>query len=214
MKRWKWKKIVVGAAIVMVFLAGIAYWAMNKAVDKVLHAISTDALIASMANPSPVSLPENSPVSSDTGEIPLTPFSSPINTQPEASAVPSAEASKPNGGAKGSTDKLNPSPTPVASTSYIAEIDAAKAEKAQEEITLKDKLQVTSIFLKRFNAKELDAFSKLASGGLSVEDKVEAKKLVLQKLSEDEYNQLIAIAAKLGLSQGKNYEESTKEFTD
>ncbi|MNW19306.1 hypothetical protein D3C71_2192420 [compost metagenome] len=59
--------------------------------------------------------------------------------------------------------------------------------------------------MKRFSAKELDAFMKLASGGLTHKEKVEAKKLVLEKLSEEEYNQLIAIAARLGLSQGGQY---------
>lgn len=73
-------------------------------------------------------------------------------------------------------------------------------------------MQVASIFMKRFTTKELDAFRKLASGGLTVEEKKEAKEIVMEKLTEEEYDELIQIAAKLGLSQGKKYEESKKEF--
>ena len=53
-------------------------------------------------------------------------------------------------------------------------------------------------------------FASLSSKGVSASKKKEAKKVFLEKLTEKEYDQLIAIAAKLGLSQGKSYEESTK----
>jgi len=78
-------------------------------------------------------------------------------------------------------------------------------------VTAEEKLKLTTIFLKRFTPKELSAFMTLAKGGVTIEEKREAKKIVLEKLTEEEYNELIAIAAKLGLSQGKNYQESLKE---
>jgi hypothetical protein len=53
---------------------------------------------------------------------------------------------------------------------------------------------------------------QMSENGVSVEEKQKAKKIILQKLTEEEYNELIAIASKLGLSSsGKSYQESLKE---
>jgi len=68
-----------------------------------------------------------------------------------------------------------------------------------------------AVMLKRLSPSDIKTLQQLASGGLTVEKKKEAKELILQKLTEDEYNELIAIAKKYGLSQGKSYEESLKE---
>jgi hypothetical protein len=54
-------------------------------------------------------------------------------------------------------------------------------------------------------------FMSMAGNGMSVDEKKAAKKIILGKLTEDEYNQLIQIAAKYGLSEGKSYTDSLKE---
>ena len=94
---------------------------------------------------------------------------------------------------------------------YAAEISTSKAEKVQEDISLKEKALVVSTMLKKLSPGDLALLSNLMSGGLTIEKKKEAKKLILGKLSEDEYNQLIEIAAKYGLSQGKKYSASKKK---
>jgi hypothetical protein len=94
---------------------------------------------------------------------------------------------------------------------YSAEIPAEKAEKIKEEITLEEKALVLSTLLKKFNPEELKLFTKMISDGLTVEEKKEAKAIFLKKLTEEEYNRLIKIAAKYGLSQGKDYTSSLKE---
>ncbi|MNR68230.1 hypothetical protein D3C85_1926620 [compost metagenome] len=53
----------------------------------------------------------------------------------------------------------------------------------------------------------------MAGNGLSVDEKKKAKDIILQKLTEDEYNQLIGIAAKYGLSQGKKYADTQPKAT-
>jgi hypothetical protein len=75
-------------------------------------------------------------------------------------------------------------------------------------------MQITSVLLKKLSASDIQLFMKMAGNGMSLEEKKEAKQLILHKLSEEEYNQLIAIAAKYGLSQGKSYSESLKENLD
>jgi len=99
---------------------------------------------------------------------------------------------------------------PDSKTTYSAEIPTDKAEIVKDTITLKEKTKIASVLLKKFNASEIRMFTELASGGLSIEEKKAAKLKFLEKLSEKEYDQLIAIAAKYGLSQGKTYSETDK----
>lgn len=206
----KWQKVSIILAAVLIVVAGGAYWAMNKAVNKVLEAVSSD-VAATMGSPSPQA---TAPIPQISASPTIEPGSS-IKSEPTPGMASSQQPSPVSAqtaapGASVYLAQEEPTPTPAA-TPYDPSINADKAAKAQEEITVKEKLQITSIFMKRFSAKELDAFMKLASGGLTHEEKIEAKKIVLEKLSEEEYNQLIGIAAKLGLSQGKKYEESLKE---
>lgn len=211
MKRWQ--KVLIVVAAILLIIAGGAFWAMNKAVDKVLDAVSSDVL-SSMNSPTPrpADIPGNStsPAPEVAPGVSIEPTPGKSEVSQPLPTPPASTQTTPGGSVSPITE--SPSLTQPANTPYEANIGADKAQKAQEEITMKDKLQVTSIFMKRFSAKELDAFMKLASGGLTLEEKVEAKKIVLEKLSEEEYDQLIAIAAKLGLSQGKNYVESNKEL--
>lgn len=94
---------------------------------------------------------------------------------------------------------------------YTAEVSLDKAKAIEEEITLKEKTKVTSVLLKSLSPSDMNALRKLASGGLSVAEKREARDLLLERLSEEEYNELIAIAAKYGVSQGRTYREVKKE---
>jgi hypothetical protein len=144
-----------------------------------------------------------------------------------AQAVDGASGSVPGSPPAGSTsvDVVEPTP-PVSSPpqderdvpvsdadnklSYSAEISTEKAEKVQESITLSEKAKLTRVILANFGAEELNLFMQLAQGGLTVEEKREAKKLFLEKLTPEEYDELISIAAKYGLSRGKTYEESVR----
>lgn len=211
MKRWK--KLLIVTGLILLIAAGIGYWAMNMAVNKVLDAISSDVMMSDVPSslpPAPTGIvpsPSSTPAAA-TSEPSNMPSSVPQSADSPAPTTP-APSQAPIGSVK-PTIPAETNAAPAASP-YDGTIDASKAETAQESITMKEKMQVTSIFMKRFTTKELDAFVKLANGGLTVEEKKEAKKIVMEKLSEEEYDELIQIAAKLGLSQGKKYEESKKE---
>lgn len=90
---------------------------------------------------------------------------------------------------------------------YTGEITPEKIEAAVEKITFREKTKVTSILLRRLSASDIRRLSSMSS--MSLEEKKDAKSLFLDKLSEEEYDELIAIAAKLGLSSGQTYAEST-----
>lgn len=108
--------------------------------------------------------------------------------------------------------QLMPKPTPASTSPTGANITPEQAQKAQEEITLKDKTKVTSVLLSKLSASDIKLFMKMSESGVSSDEKKEAKKIILQKLTEEEYDELIAIAAKLGLSaSGKSYQDSLKE---
>jgi hypothetical protein len=109
-----------------------------------------------------------------------------------------------------STSQPNPETPPTQQPE--ANISSELAQKAQEDITLKDKTKVTSVLLSKLSASDIKLFMQMSESGVSVEEKQKAKKIILQKLTEEEYNELIAIASKLGLSSsGKSYQESLKE---
>lgn len=94
---------------------------------------------------------------------------------------------------------------------YNPEVSVDKAKDIQETATVAEKAKVTSILLGKLSLDDIKTLQQLASGGLSVEKKKEARTLLLEKLSEDEYNELIAIAKKYGVSQGRSYDEVKDE---
>lgn len=129
----------------------------------------------------------------------------------------SVDSSKPSGGSSsdktttgttgqpktGSGNDSAPTSDGNGSASYDPSISVEKAKQVQESITLKEKTKVTSVLAKRLSPGDLSTLMKLAGNGMTVTEKKEAKKMLLEKLSEKEYNELIDIAQKYGLSQGK-----------
>lgn len=142
------------------------------------------------------------------------PKDSPANDGPKESSNETTGATKPTIPA---TPPSNSSPGAASppKPQTEANITTEQAQKAKEEITLKDKTKVTSVLLSKLSASDIKLFMKMSESGVSAEEKLEAKKIILQKLSEDEYNELIAIAAKLGLSSsGMNYQDSQKQVAN
>ncbi|MFD0680817.1 MULTISPECIES: hypothetical protein [unclassified Paenibacillus] len=91
---------------------------------------------------------------------------------------------------------------------YISDISLQKTKEAQESMSVKEKAVVISVLLKKLSAEDINYFMKISADGITDDEKGEAKKLFLKKLTENEYNQLISIAAKYGLSQGERYKDS------
>ncbi|WP_409344191.1 hypothetical protein [Paenibacillus sp. MBLB4367] len=211
-------KIVLWSGGVVAIVAVTAYMGMNYAVDRVMNSLVASAIQAE-ADPSSL-------ISGDNQSVPVQP-----ETSPSASAKDATEKNPSEKTATASTDleagdksatqsipnqsggSEEKQTTPASKTSdstYKAEISTDKAKKVQEEITVKEKAMISSILLKKLGASDISAFLNMSKGGVSEEEKLEAKRVILQKLSEDEYNQLIAIAAKYGLSQGHSYKETAR----
>jgi len=94
---------------------------------------------------------------------------------------------------------------------YSAEITPDKAKHVQDSVTLGDKSKVLSILMGQLSMDDIKKLQELASGGLSIDEKKEARALMLQKLTPEQYDEIIEIATKHGLSTGKNYNEALIE---
>ncbi|MGN7382097.1 hypothetical protein [Paenibacillus sp. SAFN-117] len=222
-KKRKWKKWLGWSAALLIVLAVGGYFAMDYAVDRMLRSISAGLELEAVSQPGGQdNSPDRTsdPATSDSKEGDKNvPVSGTPDPEDKGEAVPDPTSGPDSGGASDSDsgqppssgDKETKEEAAADKGKYQANITPDKASKAQEQITLQDKTKVTSVLLKRLGASDIKTLMDLASGGMSVEEKREAKKVILEKLSEEEYDELIAIAAKLGLSQGKSYEDSLKE---
>lgn len=95
--------------------------------------------------------------------------------------------------------------------SYTPDVSADKARKIEEDVTLKEKAKVAKILLPKLNRKDIHVLQDMAEGGLSVNEKREVRSMMLKRLSPEEYNDLVQIAAKYGVSSGKTYDEAKQE---
>jgi len=236
MKKKTIKKLLLWTGAILIVLAVGGYFALNYAVNRMIHimaeGIDLESLDRELQGVGNVRMDEKNGVTAPAGGSGNVAGSGDTGTSAnagKANGAGSGASASPNTGSGGSTQQSSggnaqqgaaASQAPAQSSSaptkddkltYSAEISTDKAKQVEEQITLKDKAFITSVIMKRFSSSELNMFAKLASGGLSVEEKKEAKKVFLEKLSESEYNQLIGIAAKLGLSEGKDYQNSLKE---
>lgn len=230
-KLFIWIGSILGSLIIIICVGG--YFAINYAADKVLDSMMNEALDSvNTATPTSSSTESHSPspspipTSSDRAEVnPEAPSALPDITQETGQQpVGSKKQDKPSGSkvnnspGSSTSPSLPPSapasPSPSSSPNYQAEISVDKADEVKDNISFAEKTKVLTVMLKRLSASDIKTLQQLADGGLTVEKKVEAKEIILQKLTEDEYNDLIAIAKKYGLSQGKNYKDSQKEFPD
>jgi hypothetical protein len=87
-----------------------------------------------------------------------------------------------------------------------------QANKVRDNLTVSDKATVVSVLIKSLSLSDLKTLQMMASGGLTVEEKREAKQLLLGKLSSDKYNELSALAKKYGISRGNNYNKAKQEL--
>jgi len=219
----KWQKVTIWVASILIVLVVGGLFAANYAVDKVLDSMvgmSVDDLLEESITPDEVDtiIPDESEEQTDGNSASDLPDSTEQQGNSndggqESTSTDSTE--KPN-----ATTKPEASKTPEATkkpegnkseSGYSAEISTDKAKEVQDNISVSEKAKVVTTLMGSLSASDISTLQKLASGGLSVEEKKQAKEIMLEKLSEDQYNELIAIAAKHGLSQGKKYSETKAE---
>ncbi|NEW04735.1 hypothetical protein GK047_01705 [Paenibacillus sp. SYP-B3998] len=197
-------KKAIGVSILAVLLFIGSYLAKNTWSDKSLNATTDQVVYPAQLVPDvqAVQSPKNS-------ELPAAYQKNPIPTavsSPTIAPVPT-EVSVPTPANEHST-ATSPKPKKEA---YSAEVTHEKAAEVKDEIPLSEQMKITAILLKKLSASDLKLFQNLFDSGMSLDEKKKAKQVIMEKLTEKEYDELIAIASKYGLSKGKSYEESLQE---
>ncbi|RJE83615.1 hypothetical protein D3P07_25015 [Paenibacillus sp. 1011MAR3C5] len=195
----KWKKVLIWVASIIVVLGVGGLFAANYAMDRMIaslaNSLETD-LVAEVdkGNVEPNDSQTSGEEDSDKDE--------PVNNQ--------GESTNNGNSGQGTNSTTQPSKQP-SNDGYTAEISTDKAKDVQEKITVGEKAQLAGVLLKQLSVDDMKLLQELASGGLNLEEKKEARSIILEKLSPEQYDELIQIAKKYGMSQGKSYEEVIKE---
>lgn len=209
MKRWK--KVLIWTLSVIVVLGVGGLFAANYAVDKLMN---------SMADGFDVEADDTASVPQGQVIEPVVAESDPT-AEPAASADPapaSSPASTPASTDAGeqqtpaSTDKptSTPAPTPEG-IDGLAHISTDKAKEVQESVSLTDKANVAAIVAQQLSVSDIKRLQELAKGGLTNEEKREARSIILGKVTEEQYNELSQVAKKYGVSQGKTRDQILAE---
>ncbi|MFC4100420.1 hypothetical protein [Paenibacillus xanthanilyticus] len=223
MKRWK--KVVIWISSIIVVLGITGLLVANYMIDRFLSSLATeDVVVAEVAgvnnqiveekpevtvNPDTAEKDTTGAVKQDDAEVSAEgETSSKVEDKKEEQDTSSKDAVDKQSGSKKEETNEN---KPKLDTSYSAEVSSSKAEAIKENVTVKEKAQVTSILLGELDMDDIKKLQGLASGGLSVEEKKEARRILLEKISPDQYNALSSIAKKYGASEGKSYDQVSKE---
>jgi hypothetical protein len=222
-KRRRWRLVAI-ALLVLVVMGGAGLYAFDYAVNRVMNSLveSIDLEEAEWLQPSENTSTDNTTATSPKEET--TEGNGSQSGGDSGSSSGGADASRPEHSGDGSTAGSSGAPSSNGGVSskdepsgepngtYNPEVSVEKAKEIQESVTLAEKTTVASILMSNLSMSDIRQFQKLASGGLTVEEKRVAKKILLEKLSPEEYDKLIAIAKKYGISKGKTYQDSIKEF--
>jgi len=191
MKRWK--KVLIWVISILVLLGIGGLFAANYVADRMIASIAASLDTGLIVEDTPGTEQPDKATGTD----------EPKSSQ-ETEKEPVDKNNKPN-------EESKPSNTGEKDSGYKAEVSVEKAKQVQESVTLSEKAKLMSILLKQLSVEDIKLLQQLASGGLSKEDKKKARSLILQKLTPEQYDELIQIAKKYGLSEGKSYSEVIKQ---
>ncbi|WP_339206395.1 hypothetical protein MHH56_02525 [Paenibacillus sp. FSL K6-3182] len=210
MRKKKWKKILIWVASIIVILGVGGLFAANYAVDKLISTLAAD-LEGDLLNE--VTTPETK---TDENGTDTTGKDDPSSTVDNDETTDSSNGTKDkpttdNTKNSGSNDSNVSKEEDKPKNGYSGEVSIDKAKDLQEKITVSEKAQVSTVLLKELSMSDIKELQALASGGMNLEEKKKARSIILGKLSPEQYDELIQIAKKYGMSQGKSYIEVNKD---
>lgn len=213
MRKKKWKKILIWMASIIVVLGVGGLFAANYAVDKLISTLAED-LENDLMKEVVIDVTDTSDKQIDGSDKPTT-------ETVEGNANPTGDKFVASDDELGELEQVRDDSALAdfstqtedgqSKDSYQAEVSVDKAKDIQENITVGEKAQLTSVFLEELSMSDIKNLQALASGGLSIDEKKEARSIILERLSPEQYDELIQIAKKYGMSQGKSYDEVIKE---
>ncbi len=217
MRKKKWKKVLIWIASIIVVLGIGGLFAANYVMDKMLASLAgslEEELLAEL----PTEVPGGTAQPGDSGQNSNGTPDDGDDTDNNGSQTDGSEQSeensnKPDQGQETEGEPATPSQPDGGKDNdgYKAEVSVDKAKDVQEKITVAEKAKLATVFMKELSADDLKKLQELSSGGLSQAEKKEARDLILERLTPEQYDELIEIAKKYGLSQGKSYNEVSKD---
>lgn len=212
-KKNKFKKILLWSIGILLVLGISGLFVMNYAINKVIESMA-DSLVSEIALES--STPNNSDEVSANNEVSDSNVSEDNNSQEnnltedsQETIVPSKEIA--GTGKKSDGIKADNTPNKDEVGVYSSNVSTDKAIAIKENVTLSEKKDVTSILMGNLSLSDIKLFQELAGGGMTVDEKREARKVLLDKLTPEEYNTLSQIAKKYGVSRGITYDQAEEE---
>jgi len=205
-----WKKILIWAASIILVLGVGGLFAANYVMDKMIAQLSAsleNELLEEAVSPTqaPSGGTDYEPAAGEQG-------SDEGAQDGEEQSSDSQNEQSEQAGSSNSGSNSNKADSGSGSTDgYTAEITPDKAQDVQEKITATEKAKLASVFLKQLSMDDIKALQDLAGGGLDKAEKKEARDLILEKLTPEQYDDLIQIAKKYGMSQGRSYAEVSQE---
>lgn len=209
MRKKKWKKLLFWFVSITVILGVGGLFAANYAVDKIISTLAAD-LENDLLSEDKVVVVTTDKQNDD--KVDGNNQKAPDNAE-EATTEPKVDAEKSNqiSNITIKNDFEEPEKQDKSSEGYSAEVSVDKVKDVQEKITVSEKAQVSSVLLKELSISDINQIQALASGGLSLEEKKQARSIILDKLSAEQYDELIQVAKKYGMSQGKSYDQVMEE---
>lgn len=220
----RWKKVLFWTLSVIVVLGVAGLFAANYAVDKLMNSMADGFDVEADETTSNVSQGEvvEPPVAAGDPTAEATASAAPgSKVEPTTAVSPSSTPASDGAGDKkadngeqaaASTNKpaSTPAPTPEGKDG-IAHISPDKAKEVQGSVSIKDKADVAAIVAQQLSVSDIKRLQELAKGGLTIEEKREARSIILSKVSEEQYNELAQVAKKYGVSQGKTRDQILAE---
>lgn len=215
----RWKKILIWTLSIIVVLGVAGLFAANYAVDKLMNSMadgfdleseeSTDG--SQSVDSTTTAVPDNSdPDIASATAAPLATPTEDVGSKESSSDQAKAETEKDQSTSSPTTSQPTNAPAtdkPAATDGYTAQVSTDKAKEIKENVTVKEKADVATIVMGQLSVSDIKRLQELASGGLSIDEKREARSIILSKVSEDQYNELSQIAKKYGVSQGKTRDQ-------
>lgn len=210
-KKSRWKRLMFWLIGIFLLIGISGVYAINYSVNKVIESMAESLLETNIpletASPSNIEIVEPEPIENGGHIAPHKDKAEDLNlnNQLDKESIETTTESDP------SEDLNNNQVEKDKSIAKELEISVDEANDIKENVTLSEKSKVASILMGNLEVSDIKIFQELVRGGMTDAEKLEARKVLLEKLTPEEYNILSKMAEKYGVSQGKTYDQIQKE---
>lgn len=174
------KRIVGIAVVIILFISGVASVALYKVGDRVFDEMIEQAMLPDDTPTTPSELGTKNTADQQKQEP------SPIPTAPAVMPTiekPTAEPTKQP--AKSASEAVK--------TDNSLQIPKQKIEEIKEDVTASDKMTMAALVFKKLKQQDIEQLLKMATGGITSDEREKMKKLALERFTAEEIKQIKAM---------------------